>query len=48
MKMNHKHVTLSEKEIEVGNEKSKELYGRTNFSGYIAYLIRKDNKNKFK
>lgn len=43
-----KDVTVSRKEWEVGKEKSKELYGRINFSGYIAYLIRKDNKDKFK
>ena len=41
-------ISIEEKVKEVAQEKSKELYGRVNLSGYISYLIRKDNKEALK
>ena len=41
-------ISLNQTEKEVAQEKSKELYGRVNLSGYISYLIRRDNKEALK
>lgn len=41
-------ISIGNKEKEVAQSKSKELFGRVNLSGYISYLIRKDNKPDFK
>ncbi|GAG90473.1 unnamed protein product [marine sediment metagenome] len=41
-------ISIEEKVKEVAQEKSKELYGRVNLSGYISYLIRNDNKKALK
>jgi hypothetical protein len=41
-------ISLNPREKEMAQKKSTELYGRVNLSGYISYLIRKDNKEALK
>jgi len=39
-----KPISIVEETWETGKKASKELYGHENFSGYVSYLILKDNK----
>ena len=39
-----KPISIVEEIWETGKKASKELYGQENFSGYVSYLILKDNK----
>ncbi len=41
-----KQISITEKDWETGKEDSKALYGHINFSGYVSYLIREENKRR--